>query len=69
MRASVLAAFNTNVLLVMTYIATGTLTQAYIALGQAYVVTGALTLTYIPVGHLHKPTMHSTNLRSLHTFT
>ena len=61
MRASVLAAFNTNVLLVMTYIATGTLTQAYIAMGQAYVVTGALTFTYIPVGHFHKPTMHSTN--------
>ena len=48
-RASVLAAFNTNVLLVMTYIATGTLTQAYIAMGQADVVTGALTFTYIPV--------------------
>ena len=61
MRASVLAAFNTNVLLVMTYIATGTLTQAYIAMGQAYVVTGALTFTYIPVGHFHKPTIYSTN--------
>ena len=58
MRASVLTAFNTNVLLVMTYIATGTLTQAYIAMGQADVVTGALTFTYIPVGHFHKPTMH-----------